>query len=525
MMKTGINRKLVASFVGSFLVVTVIVSTFMVWTHLVTEGLLGTVGDMDTITSRVELTGNLQRQLQRLLKTSGDYLITGDIEKRDEFDGIIGEILNLLNELEEHRGDVRWNATLKKVKDGSMRLSEMTIDVMFTDDPVGNEAAIKLMDEAAVFAEGVIADAEEFHNIARRDRRTMAEGAWLRIAQTRRLLYVLPPMGLFLFTLLFLYVRHYISRPLTEFYKGADRISRGDFDHTVTVKTGDELEGLAEGFNRMAHALKEREAKLLSLLKVADKINEELIAASQHKAAFLANISHELKTPLTHILGFSELLKMKGVGKPQETNRKYADYIYKSGKDLLELINSMLEVARSTGAAELDLKEFPVQEVVDEVVKKIGPDADTKKQNLEVDMDEGIGPLRADRNMFSQMLTSLLSNAVKFTPKNGSVKLKLTQSVEGEERVLKVTVQDSGIGIRPEEMDTIFDSFEVGDSSPTREFGGLGIGLALTKRFVEFHDGKISAESGVGKGSTFEILLPLGSVARVGKKEERKGEK
>jgi two-component system sensor histidine kinase ChiS len=140
-------------------------------------------------------------------------------------------------------------------------------------------------------------------------------------------------------------------------------------------------------------------------------------------------------------------------------------------------------------------------------------------------MDEGIGPLRADRNMFSQMLTSLLSNAVKFTPKNGSVKLKLTQSVEGEERVLKVTVQDSGIGIRPEEMDTIFDSFEVGDSSPTREFGGLGIGLALTKRFVEFHDGKISAESGVGKGSTFEILLPLGSVARVGKKEERKGEK
>jgi signal transduction histidine kinase len=522
MMRVGLNRKLIGSSLGALFVGTIIVSTFIVWTYLVTESLLGTMGDMDTISRRVEITGDLQLQLEKLLKTSGDYLITGDIEKRDEFDGIITEIMSVLNELEEHKGDVRWTETHKRVKDGAMKLGGMTVDLMFMNNPVGNAVAARLMDEATAFGEGLVAEAEEFHSIAREDRAAMAADASRRIARTRTFLYILPPLGLLLFALLYFYLKYYISIPLTEFYKGADRISRGDFDHTVTVRTGDELEGLAEGFNRMAGALKEREAKLLSLLKVADKINEELIAASQHKAAFLSNISHELKTPLTHILGFSELLKMEGGGKLGETSRKYADYIYKSGQDLLELINSMLEVTRASGAAEIDMKEVPVREVVEEAVKKIVPDVETKGLALEVNIDNGIGSFKADRNMFSQMLTSLLSNAVKFTPKEGEVKLNVAQLVENHASVLKVIVKDTGIGIKPEEMETIFDSFEVGDRSPTREFGGIGIGLALTKRFVEFHGGKISVKSELGKGSTFTILLPI--VPHSGKGGESKAE-
>jgi signal transduction histidine kinase len=521
----GINRKVIGSFLGSLFVGTAIVSAFIVWTYVVIEGLVGTVGDMDTISRRVEITGELQLHLEKLLKTSGDYLITGDIEKRDEFDGILTKILSQLNELQKHRGDERWNETLEKVRAGCSRLSEMTVDLMFRDDPVGNKAAAKLMDVATAFAERVTADVEEFHSIAEGERDEMGREASLRIARTRTFLYALLPLWLFLFTLLYLYLKRHITRPLTDFYEGADRISKGDFDHTVTVKTGDELEGLADGFNRMAGALKEREAKLLSLLKVADKINEELILASQHRASFLANISHELKTPLTHILGFSELLKMEAGGKLQEASRKYADYIYTSGKDLLELINSMLEVSRSASVADLEMKEFLVPAVVSEVVKKIRPDADKKEQTLQVDIDEGIETLRADRNMFSQMLTSLLSNAVKFTPENGLVKLGLTQTIEREEKALKVTVQDNGIGIKPEDMETIFNTFEVVDMSSTKEFAGLGIGLALTKRFVEFHGGKISVESELGKGSTFTVLLPMGPVKHEGDSAKGQGGK
>lgn len=528
-LKSGISRKLLGSFLGSFIVWTVIVSTFIIWSYFVIGGLITTVGAMDTISRRAEKTGELRLQLEKLLKTSGDYLITGDIEKRDRFDAIVTRISDLLNDLgeltkeaEETVGEPRY--PLPKVRDGAMKLSGMTIELMFTDDPVGNMDAARLMEEATAFGEVVLADAEEFHTITEEDRKLMVEQTSLRISRTKTFLYVLPPVGLFVFVMLYLYLRSYITRPLTEFYRGADRIARGDFDYSVEVKTGDELEALAEGFNRMGTALKEREAKLLSLLKVADKINEELIAASQHKSSFLANISHELKTPLTHILGFSELLKMEAGGKLQDTYRRYADYIYKSGKDLLELINSMLEVTRASGVAELELKDVPIKEVVDEVVQKIGPDADKKRVDFKVEVDKDLGYIRADRNMFSQILTSLLSNAVKFTPKGGDVRCELTQTVEVEERVLKIVVRDTGIGIRPEDKESVFESFEVGDLTPTREFGGLGIGLALTKRFVEFHGGKISVESEVGKGSTFVVLIPMGRVEPVGR-EEGEGEK
>jgi methyl-accepting chemotaxis protein len=279
-MRAGISKKLFGSLLGAFLVGSAVIATFVVWTYVVTESLLGIVEDMGAMSRRMETTAELQVQLHKLINTSGDYLITGDIEKRDEFDGIITGLLGIINELEEHRGGVRWNEALKKVREGSSRLSEMNLDLMFTDNPVGNMEAARLMGEAEAFADVVTNDAAEFHNIAVTEGRAMARDAKLGIARTRVFLYVLPLLGLLLFGLLYYYLKHHITMPLAEFYKGAERISRGDFEHSVTVSTGDELEGLAEGFNRMTAALKEREAKLISLLKVTDRINEELITAS-----------------------------------------------------------------------------------------------------------------------------------------------------------------------------------------------------------------------------------------------------
>ena len=285
-----------------------------------------------------------------------------------------------------------------------------------------------------------------------------------------------------------------------------DAIKKGD--PRVRVTPASERDMLGNAFKDMAEALKERETGLRSLLKVTDM---DLIRTSRYKTDFLARISHELKTPLTHVMGFSELLATQEKMGLSEAGRKYVDNIYRSGKDLLGLINPLLEFTRRGGKEMMDIKEFDFQGAVEEAVAGVRTSAGEKRQTLMVTVDKGVKPLMADRAMFIQMLHNLLDNAVKYTPSGGTVELKVWQDIYNGEKVLRVRVRDTGIGIKPELKGKLFDIFEVGDGTSTREYGGMGIGLALTKRFVEFHGGKIWAESKAGKGSTFEFFIPAGS--------------
>ena len=285
-----------------------------------------------------------------------------------------------------------------------------------------------------------------------------------------------------------------------------DAIKKGD--PRVRVTPASERDMLGNAFKDMAEALKERETRLRSLLKVTDM---DLIRTSRYKTDFLARISHELKTPLTHVMGFSELLATQEKMGLSEAGRKYVDNIYRSGKDLLELINSLLEFTRRGVKDMMDIKEFDFQGAVEEAVAGVRTSAGEKRQTLMVTVDKGVKPLMADRAMFIQMLHNLLDNAVKYTPPGGTVELKVWQDIYNGEKVLRVMVRDTGIGIKPELKGKIFDIFEVGDGTSTRGYGGMGVGLALTKRFVEFHGGKIWAESKAGKGSTFEFFIPAGS--------------
>ena len=284
-----------------------------------------------------------------------------------------------------------------------------------------------------------------------------------------------------------------------------DAIKKGD--PRVRVTPASERDMLGNAFKDMAEALKERETGLRSLLKVTDM---DLIRTSRYKTDFLARISHELKTPLTHVMGFSELLATQEKMGLSEAGRKYVDNIYRSGKDLLGLINPLLEFTRRGGKEMMDIKEFDFQGAVEEAVAGVRTSAGEKRQTLMVTVDKGVKPLMADRAMFIQMLHNLLDNAVKYTPPGGTVELKVWQDIYNGEKVLRVRVRDTGIGIKPELKGKIFDIFEVGDGTSTRGYGGMGVGLALTKRFVEFHGGKIWAESEAGKGSTFEFFIPAG---------------
>ncbi|MFZ3072738.1 MAG: histidine kinase dimerization/phospho-acceptor domain-containing protein, partial [Thermodesulfobacteriota bacterium] len=344
-MRVGIKNKIVISFLAG-----VVVSfAFMGWSLFVISGLVSSMNLMQKLTLRMDVTDNLNFQIQNLLKTSGDYLISGDAGKRDSFDALVSSISKNLDILEEANGDERWNSMANRVKTSTMKLSEMTLDIMYTDNPVGNKAAATLMNDASRYGEALMADIEEVNRAVSVDRANLGHEAAGRAKKANLIIYVLPVAGAFVLVFLYYYLRTHITDPLTELYKGAERVAGGDYSSKVEVKTEDELEDLAGGFNRMAEALREREAKMFALLKVIDRVNNELIEAGRHKAAFLSNVSHELKTPLTHILGFSELLKMEHSAGLPESGKKYLDNVNRSGQELLKLIEELLIVARGSG--------------------------------------------------------------------------------------------------------------------------------------------------------------------------------
>ncbi|MBV9121409.1 MAG: response regulator [Chloroflexi bacterium] len=234
--------------------------------------------------------------------------------------------------------------------------------------------------------------------------------------------------------------------------------------------------------------------------------NAALEAASRMKSEFLANMSHELRTPLNAILGFSELL-MDGDDLDRETRATYLERVHDSGRHLLDLINDILDLSKiEAGRMELHPERFNAGEMVGQVLAIVQPLAERK--SITVNNDTAFAPeLTADAGKFKQVLYNLLSNAIKFTPEDGAV----TVSAQAQGQNLRLTVSDTGIGIAPEDQDRVFLEFQQVDSGANRKHEGTGLGLALTKRFIEMHGGQIWLESEVGRGTDFHILLPLGA--------------
>lgn len=508
-MRISINTKIV----GSFVVGVLLALLFLFWNYMMIQSLLTAFNRMGAVSKKVEITSALQLQLSRLRQASSDYLITGSIEKRDEFDRIVTELSALLAELDSFGGDVEWNRAATRVRQGILSLSDMTLDLMYIDDPVGDRDAARLMEETSRFADKVISDAEVFHMLAENEYIEMSSDTSALESRVRLFLYlVFPVIGLLSIAALYFSLRRMITAPLRTLSRFSEGISKGDYSTTVRVETGDELQDLAEGLNAMAEAIREREARMVSLVTLIDTMNEELLKASRSKKAFLANISHELRTPLTHIMGFSELLEMDIADTLSEKNKKHLAQIRKSASKLLNLINDLLEFTRST--VEVDshpVAEIDVREVVDEVVAEFSAPAAEKEVTIRKAIAPDVKTIWADRAMFRQMLASLVSNAVKFTPRSGVVSVEVSTAMD-EKRLtplLRVSVKDTGIGIEPEALSHIFDIFEVGEKRYSKMYDGMGIGLALTKRFVEFHGGKIWAESAKGRGSEFTFIIPV----------------
>jgi len=239
--------------------------------------------------------------------------------------------------------------------------------------------------------------------------------------------------------------------------------------------------------------------------------SSELEIASRHKSEFLANMSHELRTPLNAVIGFSEVLQAQMFG---ELNDKQADYmrdIHSSGLHLLSLINDILDLSKiEAGRMELSLGEFDIPAAVDNAITLVRERAGRQGVTLKVEVDKSLGGFCGDERKFKQILLNLLSNAVKFTAEGGQVSLR-AQPIDGG---VQVSVTDTGIGISTEDQQLIFEEFRQVGTKDQNKLEGTGLGLTLTKKFVEMHGGRIWVQSEPSKGSTFSLTLPAATPPR-----------
>jgi len=242
------------------------------------------------------------------------------------------------------------------------------------------------------------------------------------------------------------------------------------------------------------------------LFREIQEKSAQLEVANKHKSDFLANMSHELRTPLNAIIGFSEVLSERMFG---EVNEKQADYlkdIHESGKHLLSLINDILDLSKiEAGRMDLEVSSFHLPTALSNAMTLVRERAQRHGIALDLQVDKRLADFNADERKFKQILLNLLSNAVKFTPDGGRVDV----SAKLNGTAAEFAVRDTGIGIAPEDQKKVFAEFVQVGRDYTRKAEGTGLGLALTKRFVELHGGEIRVDSAPGKGSTFTVLLPL----------------
>ena len=236
---------------------------------------------------------------------------------------------------------------------------------------------------------------------------------------------------------------------------------------------------------------------------------DSAIRANRFKSQFLANMSHELRTPLNAIIGYAEMLIEDTDDIGSETAREDLSKIHNAAKHLLVLIKDVLDLSKiEAGKIELDLEEFSVIGLIEEIRHIILPVVLSNQNELIVEYDEELGAMYADKTKLHQTLLNLLSNAAKFTH-NGRIHLQAKRFAERGEEKITISVSDSGIGLTKKEIARIFDAFTQADSSTTRKYGGTGLGLAISKNFCNLMGGDLTVTSEKGQGSVFSIVLPL----------------
>lgn len=340
----------------------------------------------------------------------------------------------------------------------------------------------------------------------------------------------------------------FILQPVRVLQETAEKVSRGDLDVRSDISTGDEFQQLSETFNTMLTNLSRTEAKLREANSVLDsrltqlaETNVALAETNRLKSEFLANVSHELKTPLNSILGFADLLRKTAADANDARSYRYAQNIHTAGTNLLTLITDLLDLAKvEAGRMEVHPVDFVLSELFEKLVSTLKPLTEPKSIAIAWEIESSIPPLRQDAHKLQQILYNFLSNAIKFSPHGGTISLRAmvhaydvesnesalpvatatTASVApsasgaapsrpGRVRDIRISVTDQGPGIDPSKTRLIFEKFRQLDGGVTRQHGGTGLGLAISKELTALLGGTIGVESAPDEGATFWIVIPV----------------
>jgi signal transduction histidine kinase len=293
--------------------------------------------------------------------------------------------------------------------------------------------------------------------------------------------------------------------PVQKAHEFLDEVAKGNFAATINVPNRDEFGALADRMNRMRQELSRLYEVQRRGAQELQSLNERLQEASNAKSDFLASMSHELRTPMNAILGFVEMVLDEIYGEVPPHLREPLTDIQTNGKHLLRLINDVLDLSKiEAGRMQLVVDEYSVQDVVETVRASLQSLALEKGLGFVAAAHDDIPLALGDGKRITQCLMNLVGNALKFTKRG-----RVTVWVEAQQDNLLYRVSDTGIGIPKNELENIFAQFQQVNTEITREFTGTGLGLNITKRFVELHGGRIWVESELGKGSTFFFTIPL----------------